>query len=721
MLSEASHERDSDQNISIGEDEKEIPEEEQVIMEVHESRRKKADRQRMYRSVLREFGRQISDVNNGHDEDPSSDILDDFVECDAQNEECFNDTESQVMLQHDPIAQRADDFLDQEMLSEASHGRDSDQNLSVDEDEREIPEEEQLRTWAVHNNLTDSSIDQLLQILRSRLMPELPKTSKTFFRTDIRHKVHQVIDDNQELSEYVYYGIEENLRRVINPLLHLNKTIELLINLDGLSVYKSTNIQFWPILIKVHVDEDLYKPFVAGAWSGRGKPDMENPLWRIFIHDLNGICRAGLNIDGEIYDVILKGIIADCPARATMKCTKGHGGYSACERCVVEGERVKNSIVYLDCNAEARTDESFRNRTDQEHHHSPLSPFLDIEGLDMITMFILDYMHLGCNGVTYKLLCDYWIYGKRKTKFTRSELKELSRRLACIRNKCIPIEFQRKSRDCESIKRWKATELRFFLLYSGPIILRGLLKNNFYNHFILLHVSFRILCSDYFKTKNDTAKVYLEKFVQAAPLLYGRRFMSINAHNLLHIVDDTINMGCNLSKLSAFPFENCLKKLRDLVHASNKPLAQLNRRLQQIPNPILETPRLTKKVIILKKKTLQTVDSIKKMKFKNSFTLTCTRPNNCVMDKYGRIILIKKMYSPVNDKKNIRISGKILKKVRVAYNYPERSSAYGIYEVSKRNDEIEIVVDLLEQKMILLSLNFKFDRNYKHFVVPLLH
>jgi len=49
----------------------------------------------------------------------------------------------------------------------------------------------------------------------------------------------------------------------------------------------------------------------------------------------------------------------------------------------------------------------------------------------------------------------------------------------------VPSEFSRKPRVLEDIDYWKATELRFFLLYSGQVVLKGKLKKSFYKHFML--------------------------------------------------------------------------------------------------------------------------------------------------------------------------------------------------------------------------------------------
>lgn len=47
----------------------------------------------------------------------------------------------------------------------------------------------------------------------------------------------------------------------------------------------------------------------------------------------------------------------------------------------------------------------------------------------------------------------------------------------------------------DDIDRWKATEFREFLLYTGPVVLRSVVSEEFYGHFLILHVAMSILAS----------------------------------------------------------------------------------------------------------------------------------------------------------------------------------------------------------------------------------
>lgn len=58
----------------------------------------------------------------------------------------------------------------------------------------------------------------------------------------------------------------------------------------------------------------------------------------------------------------------------------------------------------------------------------------------------------------------------------------------------IPREFSRRPRSLSEYKQWKATELRLFLLYAGPVVSKGLLRSKVGN-FLDLYVAVRLRLS----------------------------------------------------------------------------------------------------------------------------------------------------------------------------------------------------------------------------------
>ena len=145
-----------------------------------------------------------------------------------------------------------------------------------------------------------------------------------------------------------------------------------------------------------------------------------------------------------------------------------------------------------------------------------------------------------------------------------------------------PFEFARKPRGLRELKRWKATEFRQFLLYSGPVALKKILPEILYRHFLLFHVAIKILVNPDFCVRfNDYAGDLLRLFVSLSAELYGPEFCSHKVHNLVHLSSDVARHGC-LDSFSAFPFENHMQFLKKLRRNHDRPLAQIVTRFAEI-------------------------------------------------------------------------------------------------------------------------------------------
>ena len=57
----------------------------------------------------------------------------------------------------------------------------------------------------------------------------------------------------------------------------------------------------------------------------------------------------------------------------------------------------------------------------------------------------------------------------------------------------LPPDISRQPHSLSELDRWKATEFRQFLLYTGPLVLKAVLYGDMYKHFLLLHTSVSIL------------------------------------------------------------------------------------------------------------------------------------------------------------------------------------------------------------------------------------
>lgn len=106
---------------------------------------------------------------------------------------------------------------------------------------------------------------------------------------------------------------------------------------------------------------------------------------------------------------------------------------------------------------------------------------LKVQLLEWCHSFPIDYMHLVCLGVVRRLLF-LWRKGPLKTRLPSRMLSLISESLLMLKP-CIPHEFARKTRSLLEVDRWKASEFRMFLLYTGPVVLQGILSDVLYKNF----------------------------------------------------------------------------------------------------------------------------------------------------------------------------------------------------------------------------------------------
>lgn len=168
--------------------------------------------------------------------------------------------------------------------------------------------------------------------------------------------------------------------------------------------------------------------------------------------------------DGVVLIVELSGFVCDAPAKVFITAIKTRSAYFSCSKYKEDWE---GRVVFLNENANLRTDYSFRMRV-QEEHHLKVRSILEKLPINMISCFPLDYMPFCCLGVMRKLLWA-WIPGSFIVRLGRKQINEIFKYLRVISD-YITVEFARKSRPLDELARWKATELRLFLFYTGPVV-----------------------------------------------------------------------------------------------------------------------------------------------------------------------------------------------------------------------------------------------------------
>lgn len=117
------------------------------------------------------------------------------------------------------------------------------------------PLRDQLKSWVASNQISMRCVDALLNILRTNGHTELPKSYRTLLSTPRNIELATFGD-----SKYWYRGLADCLKIVFFNL-DRNLGIELKFNVDGLPIFNSSQIQFWPILTSVYGENYTAKIF----------------------------------------------------------------------------------------------------------------------------------------------------------------------------------------------------------------------------------------------------------------------------------------------------------------------------------------------------------------------------------------------------------------------------------------------------------------------------
>lgn len=574
-----------------------------------------------------------------------------------------------------------------------------------------------LAKWAVERNITQRSLTPLLWLLRSHdCFSGLPRDARSLLGTPRNTAVAAGI---VQLSPgtYCHYGLRKGLEHILGSAECVPDVIPLCFNIDGLPLGKSSKQQLWPVQCCVRgpdLADELQKPFLVGAFVGPSKPDCANDFLKPFVSELKELLQSGISVSGKVAEIKLKSIICDAPARAFVFQIKGHSSYYGCPKCTAEGS-FHEKVVFSATVGRPRTDDSFRQQEDMDHHLGVT--ILTELPIDCITCAPLDPMHLLYLGVMRKLV-NLWFSGPLSVRIGPLNRIEISKR-SCSLEKHVPQEFARKPRSFDEKDRWKATEFRQLLHYTGPVVLEGSLSAAAYANFLTLHAASSILSTPSLCPEHaDYAQTLLEHFVRGFVELYGASNVSYNVHCLLHLAADAKVHG-TLESFSAFAFENNLQMIKKLLRRSGCPLHQLYNRLKESDN----LQSFSSSCTIDGYELLGSHDAAvtpagcmnpqyKAVKF-HSFTVTPKAANNCC--KVGNAIVLVDAIAHSSQDESPCIVGRHFLEVKPLYTQPFDSTRLSIAVVDGLSNVQCWSITDIQNKLVILPYHDKF------VVVPLLH
>lgn len=123
-----------------------------------------------------------------------------------------------------------------------------------------------LNLWSAKFSIHHDALNGLLDILNKNFPNiNLPKDARTIMSTP--RQVNNLMYDDHGGS-YWHYGIKKALINCLSGM-NFGASLSININIDGLPLYKSSRVEFWPILINVHELPNLMPMFV-GIYCGKG-------------------------------------------------------------------------------------------------------------------------------------------------------------------------------------------------------------------------------------------------------------------------------------------------------------------------------------------------------------------------------------------------------------------------------------------------------------------
>lgn len=202
-------------------------------------------------------------------------------------------------------------FSDSE-IGNTDHNTDSSSDSEIEEsgNSGNADIRKDLAEWALKHNCTRSTLNELLVILRRHGHKNLPADGRTLLQTprtvDLLHKCG---------GQYAYFGIEKGILHILGlkSLVLKENTISLQFNIDGVPLFKSSNVQLWPIMCSLNRG---HIPFIVGMFCGTAKPKPVKEYLADFVKELHKLTVDGIRVEDKVYNVSTDGFVCDAPARA---------------------------------------------------------------------------------------------------------------------------------------------------------------------------------------------------------------------------------------------------------------------------------------------------------------------------------------------------------------------------------------------------------------------
>ena len=317
-----------------------------------------------------------------------------------------------------------------------------------------------LAKWVARNQISNIATNELLKLMRSFGHNNLPNDVRTLLNT--RRSIEVKFKCG---GEYICFGLQKciltNLIKISNKY-----KIDLVVNIDGLLLFKSSSVQIWPILYRF----SKLPPFSVATFCGNAKLSSEEELLEDFLEELTSLClsgvkHAGKNSPSSVY------FCCGAPERQFLKSIIRHNGYNASKSCEIRGQYIIGRVTFEGLEYPLSTDIGFNLCNYKEHQKILIS--LSRVNLSCTSGFVLDIIHLVYLGAVKRIL-TYLYEGPNVSRIAPAQ------RLPC---KSIFYNLMAKCHlSLAEFKQLKATEFKNFLLYTAIVVLKDIVSHQIYHH-----------------------------------------------------------------------------------------------------------------------------------------------------------------------------------------------------------------------------------------------
>ena len=268
--------------------------------------------------------------------------------------------------------------------------------------------------------------------------------------------------------------------------------------------------------------------------------------------------------------IIVKGVVlmavCDLPAKCECLNFTQYNGFYGCPSCLCRGNTFRLETCGSNVHVYPYTDNCILRTSQQSVEFAatatPDRPVMGVKGSSILSRIMPDFvkgmgidrMHGADGGLLKKMMKLLLDVKFRSAPFSLYNVIDLiDARILSIKP---PAFIHRMPRTVRDVINWKTSELKCFLFYYSIPIFEGVMRMDYYEHYLRLVIALKILSSEAItEPMLLTAHDLLCRFVREFEIMYGIQFCTVNIHQLLHYSEYVKNLG-PLWAYTCYEYEN---------------------------------------------------------------------------------------------------------------------------------------------------------------------